>query len=138
MLDDLRKREATDNIALVRELAANPVQDEVKLFVTHKALAFRKSNLDLFSRGEYIPLEVRGRFANHVCAFARALGRQWAVVAAPRWRSTVDDWGETAIVPPAGVPEGWRDAITCLIPPSWKLSDLLAEFPIALLGNEPV
>ena len=60
MLETLRRREGEDASALIRELAANPLQDEMKLFVTYKALQFRKSNLELFARGEYLPLYARG------------------------------------------------------------------------------
>jgi (1->4)-alpha-D-glucan 1-alpha-D-glucosylmutase len=134
MLESLRRRDAEDRIGLVRELASEPEREEMKLFVTYKALAFRKAHRDLFSRGAYIPIEVRGLHAGHVCAFARRLGDQWAVVVAPRWTMRVADWGDTGIVLPE---HPWIDAVTQLIPASSKLSDLLHEFPVALLSTEP-
>jgi (1->4)-alpha-D-glucan 1-alpha-D-glucosylmutase len=134
MLEALRKRDAEDGVGLIRELARDPEREEMKLFVTYKALAFRKAHRDLFARGEYIPLEVRGTYAKHVCAFARRFGEQWAVAIAPRWTTRLTDWGDTEIVLPE---HPWIDAITQLIPTSTKLADLLREFPVALLSSEP-
>jgi (1->4)-alpha-D-glucan 1-alpha-D-glucosylmutase len=134
LLETLRRREGEDRIALVRELAGDLLRDETKLFVTWRALDFRKSNRDLFARGEYIPLQADGAGASHVCAFARRLGERWAVVVVPRWMSKVTEWGDTRIDLPPGAPAEWRDALTGLTPSSWRVADLLAEFPVALLG----
>src|SRR5207253_8946078 len=60
LLDTLRRRESEDRIALIRELAADPTRDEMKLFVTYRSLDFRQANHDLFARGEYLPLTVLG------------------------------------------------------------------------------
>jgi (1->4)-alpha-D-glucan 1-alpha-D-glucosylmutase len=135
MLETLRRREAEDRIELIRELARDPKRDEMKLFVTWRALAFRKTNPDLFARGEYMPLEARGACARHVCAFARRLDGQWAIAIAPRWTTHLSDWADTEIVLPGGAPTSWQDAITGLIPPGWRLADLLREFPVALLSG---
>jgi (1->4)-alpha-D-glucan 1-alpha-D-glucosylmutase len=137
MLERLRRREAEGRIRLVRELAADPLRDEMKLFVTFRALEFRRSNRELFARGEYIPLRAAGSYADHVCAFARRLGKRWAVAVAPRFMSKlgdVADWGDTRVELPEGAPTDWRDALTGLIPSGWRLAELLAEFPVALLS----
>jgi (1->4)-alpha-D-glucan 1-alpha-D-glucosylmutase len=134
MLDDLRRRESEDRIALVRELAADPQREEMKLLVTYRALQFRRTHSELFSRGDYIPLYARGECASHVCAFARRLGERWAVAVAPRWTSRVAEWGDTEIVLPDDAPSEWSDCLTGLIPRSWRIADILAEFPVALLG----
>jgi (1->4)-alpha-D-glucan 1-alpha-D-glucosylmutase len=128
MLDALRKRENEGRIALIRDLAANPQQDEMKLFVTCKALQFRKANPELFARGEYVPL----RAGDCIAAFGRRLGDRWAVVVAPRWTVGFQAWGELALP----LPElEWTDALTGLIPASHRLADILAEFPVAMLAG---
>jgi (1->4)-alpha-D-glucan 1-alpha-D-glucosylmutase len=135
MLETLRRRESEDRIGLVRELAANPLREEMKLWVTHKALQFRKANRELFARGEYLPLEARGSAARHICAFARRSKPQWAVVVAPRWSNGLTDWDDTELGMPgdAPAPSEWHDAITGLTPASWRLADILREFPVAML-----
>jgi (1->4)-alpha-D-glucan 1-alpha-D-glucosylmutase len=137
MLEDLRRREAEDRIALVRELAAEPDRDEMKLFVTWRGLAFRALHRDLFARGEYIPLEARGPSSNHVVAFARRLDDQWAIAVAPRWSVTLADWSDTELILPPGAPDDWTDALTGLVPATLRLADLLREFPVALIGRTP-
>jgi (1->4)-alpha-D-glucan 1-alpha-D-glucosylmutase len=134
MLDQLRRRDADDRIALIRELAADPQREEMKLWVTSKALAFRKAHRELFARGEYLPVAARGACAAHVVAFARRFGKEWAVVVAPRWTSRISEWGDTELVMPDAAPPEWVDALTGIIPASWRLADLLREFPVAFLG----
>ncbi len=133
MLETIRRREAEDPVALVRELAQNPQSDEMKLFVTYRALQFRKSNRDLFVRGEYIPLRATGAHADHICAFARRLEGRSAIMVAPRWQSKITDWADTNLDLPAA--QEYRDALTGLIPASGRVADLLAHFPISLLNS---
>jgi len=133
MLEGLRRREAEDRIALIRDLAANPLKDEMKLLVTYRALQFRKSHPALFAHGDYLPLTAQGVHAERVCAFARCCDNHWLVVVAPRWMGELDEWGGTELILPEGVPSEWKDVITGLIPPTFRLGDLLAEFPVAML-----
>jgi (1->4)-alpha-D-glucan 1-alpha-D-glucosylmutase len=135
MLEDLRRRESEDRIALIRDLAANPQQDEMKLLVTYKALDLRKSRRDLFARGDYLPLAVRGSCARHLVAFARRHEGRWVAVVAPRWTSRVLEWGDTEVVLPEGAPSEWSDCLTGLTPASWRAADLLREFPVAMLAG---
>jgi (1->4)-alpha-D-glucan 1-alpha-D-glucosylmutase len=132
VLDALRRRLAEDRIGLVKDLAADLQRDEVKMYVTHRALEFRRANRELFARGEYLPLEVKGPCAGHVVTFARKLGPQWAVVVVPRWTTRVHDWRDTEIVMPDGAPREWTDAITGLTASSWRIQELLAEFPLGI------
>ncbi len=135
LLYQLRRRDAEDRVSLIRELAANPGRDEMKLFVTYKALEFRKAHRELFARGEYLPLRISGACAANVCAFARRLGDRWAIAVTPRWLSQVSEWADTSLALPEGAPGEWRDALTGLIPPGWRVAELLAEFPVALLAG---
>ncbi len=131
LLDVLRRREAEDRAALIRDLAGNLQQDETKLYVMYKALEFRRANQDLFSRGDYLALAARGTFADHVCAFARRLGNQTAVAVVPRWTSQVEDWADTHLTLPHRGP--WQDVLTGVEARSDRIEDLLREFPVALL-----
>ena len=134
LLESLRRRETEDLPAMVRELAADPQQDEMKLFVTYRALDFRKSQRALFAHGEYLPLVVRGACAEHLVAFARHLEDRWAMAVAPRWTARLDDWADTEIVLPVDAPADWRDVLTGFAPSSGHVSEVLKEFPVALLA----
>lgn len=130
MLEALRRREAEDPVGLIRELAANPGRDEMKLWVTYKALQARKEHARLFAGGEYLPLAATGAKAEHVIAFARRLDVECAAVIVPRWTVGLEDWEDTAVQLPFAE---WKDALTGLVHSGDRLADLLAEFPLALL-----
>jgi (1->4)-alpha-D-glucan 1-alpha-D-glucosylmutase len=54
-----------------RELVENKADGRIKLFVTSRALHFRKQHQDLFKHGKYLPLVVQGKQSEHICAFER-------------------------------------------------------------------
>jgi (1->4)-alpha-D-glucan 1-alpha-D-glucosylmutase len=56
----------------------------IKLYLTWKALAFRREAEELFRDGDYLPLKVHGEHAEQVCAFVRQFGGETMVVAVPR------------------------------------------------------
>ena len=97
---------------LARELAANVADPRCKLFLHAKILELRRGDPELFERGEYLPLEVTGRKAPHLCAFARRLESRVAVVLAPRLYLKLMGLGSAAEDGPQGVPLGeqvWAD-----------------------------
>ncbi len=65
-------------------LAAHWQDGRVKQAVIRRALAMRREVPDLFARGEYRPVEVTGRLAAHVVAFARSRADAHCVVVVPR------------------------------------------------------
>ena len=79
MLAQLRKNAGRNDRSLpslARQLALNPRDPRLKLFVTWRVLQFRRQSADLFRLGDYIPLEASGPQARHVCAFARECPRR--------------------------------------------------------------
>jgi (1->4)-alpha-D-glucan 1-alpha-D-glucosylmutase len=85
------------------DLLRNWPDGRIKMFLTQRALHFRNQHVDLFQRGNYLPLRVSGPSADSCIAFARQLDGQWIIVIAPRLSSRVgfppigDWWKETAI-----------------------------------------
>jgi (1->4)-alpha-D-glucan 1-alpha-D-glucosylmutase len=61
----------------------------IKLYIISRALEYRRSRKKLFEQGEYLPLEVQGSRAENVCAFARRLGNESAIVAVPRFLTRI-------------------------------------------------
>lgn len=57
---------------------------QIKLAWTRRLLKLRNGLADVFTHGDYKPLEVRGGHANHVVAFARRHGRNAAIVVVGR------------------------------------------------------
>ena len=56
----------------------------IKQAMIHKVLAFRRQLPDLFARGDYSPLPVKGALEQHVVAFTRTHGRSVLIVVVPR------------------------------------------------------
>jgi (1->4)-alpha-D-glucan 1-alpha-D-glucosylmutase len=78
------ERAGRDLPVLTQELLESAHDSRVKLYVTYRTLNFRRDHADLFSKGDYIPLEVAGEKREHVCAFARGFGQEEIIVAVPR------------------------------------------------------
>ena len=56
----------------------------IKQDMIRKVLTLRRQAPDLFARGDYSPLPVRGPLEGHIIAFSRTLGRSALIVVVPR------------------------------------------------------
>jgi len=133
-----------------RDLVDHLQDGHIKLYVTWKALCFRKSHPAIFREGAYLPLDLTGTHARRVCAFARILGSQAVVVIAPRlWGGLIgedpfclerDYWQDTQLCLPELPVRPYRNIFTndelIAEPGRTKLSHLLRHFPVALLFAE--
>ena len=104
----LEKLRAGDD-GLLGRLAASPCDGAIKLFITSRALRFRKDHAELFAHGSYAPVSASGSRSNNVIAFARGLESKTVIAVAGRFflkmcnshRSPVGDiWGNTCLVLP--------------------------------------
>jgi (1->4)-alpha-D-glucan 1-alpha-D-glucosylmutase len=122
LLQDLQQHSQTGCVDFAHELLTNWTDGRIKLYVIWKALAFRQQHADLFSDGDYKPLQVIGEHSNHVIAFLRHHHRDWAVVIAPRWLAGLEDplelqtqqpfWKDTFLSMPGEAPSSWRNIFT--------------------------
>jgi (1->4)-alpha-D-glucan 1-alpha-D-glucosylmutase len=162
MLAQLTKDVGGDDrslLSLAGELARNPRDPRIKLLVIWRALQFRRQHAELFRLGDYLPLQVEGPKASHVCAFARRLpesanaASQLAIVVAPRLIAQLTPAADSLPSPPLG-PAIWTDT-RIILEDGWPatlknvftgqdcpladsrlaLADALADFPVALLTN---
>ncbi|MBI2090940.1 MAG: malto-oligosyltrehalose synthase [Deltaproteobacteria bacterium] len=158
-LDELKRREGRDALALVKDLLSHWQDGRVKLYLIYKALNFRRTQSLLFQEGEYIPIYASGKVRENICAFARGLGSAWVLVAVPRLTAKLvapgklplggEAWGESDLVLPHRAPKRWLNVFTGeelevslserkgLL----RLASLCQSFPVALLaplGSLPV
>lgn len=132
------------------ELIANAIDGRIKLFVHGETLAFRRRCPDLFTTGEYHPVEATGTQAAHVCSFLRRRGNDAALIVVPRlnWQLSgtrqsaptgSETWGDTALRIPKGFQARmWRnvftdETVTVKAGDSVLVADLLRLFPVGLL-----
>ena len=155
-LNDLRKKEKKGASALIQELLAHWQTGDLKLFITWKALNFRRSNLNLFLQGDYVPLAARGAQKQHLVAFARRHESTWALAVAGRFFSKLSPpgqfplgegvWGETALTLPPEAPREWQNVFTDETVTSFSASKSKAlplrqvfhDLPVALLYGKLV
>jgi (1->4)-alpha-D-glucan 1-alpha-D-glucosylmutase len=148
-LAELRERSADDSARqkLAAELLAHSRDGRVKLYLTAEALRHRREHPRLYADGSYTALEATGAKAAHVCAFARALNAEAAIVVAPRLvvGLTGGDeappvgavWGDTALaLPPELAGARLRDVLSGRVHApgaALPLAELLGTLPVALL-----
>jgi (1->4)-alpha-D-glucan 1-alpha-D-glucosylmutase len=143
-----------DRAVFADELVKTKADGRVKMFVIHQGLAFRRARRALFETGAYRPLEVRGAWAEHVCAFARVADGAAAVTVIPRLLARrgidalplgIEYWADTWVELPrelagsfANVLTGERMAATPVGEGAGlPVAEILGAFPVALLEREP-
>ena len=154
MLTELRERERQGIVPLIGELLPAWKDGRIKLFVTCRALNFRRERRDLFLSGAYLPLSAAGGKKEHVLSFARKYGNRWAVAAVPRLVTRLsppgafplgqEAWGaKSGLLLPEGAPDRWRNAVTgeeIRVSPgrgkkTLPLHAVFRHLPVALLSN---
>jgi (1->4)-alpha-D-glucan 1-alpha-D-glucosylmutase len=124
------------------QLLKNWSDGRIKLYVTWKALTFRRRHSALFLDGDYLPLEVRGKRKGYLVAFARRLKDQWSIAVVPRLVARMGSilpmgprsWGDTAVVLPEGAPQHWENIFTGeQISTPLRASKLFKTLPWAIL-----
>jgi (1->4)-alpha-D-glucan 1-alpha-D-glucosylmutase len=85
MLAGIKEQESTLPLReYAKQLTVHKEDGRIKLYVTYKALNFRRFHRETFEYGEYIPLDAFGEKAHSICAFARRRGADTIIVAVPR------------------------------------------------------
>ncbi len=150
----LRRELEDDPAALMCRLANNPCDGGIKLYITSRALRFRRDHPELFAEGNYAPLASQGSRANHVIALARTFHGQTVLAVAGRFFLRLcnshnvpwgDVWANTSLVLPKKIAaRGFRDVLTgrtinaeqqdehSILP----LGEIFAHCPAALLFSE--
>ena len=125
----------------------------IKLYVTSRALLYRRENHALFSEGTYLPLTGEGEHNEHVCAFARLGADRIVLVVVPRLIAGLlqfedkapfgkNVWGNTELIVPDEIRgDTFRNVITgenvvAVNRPGKRtlpLADIFASFPVAML-----
>ncbi|MGO8881468.1 MAG: malto-oligosyltrehalose synthase [Desulfomonilaceae bacterium] len=149
MLASIREQEDSDLFRLTQDLLRTREDGKIKLFLIYRALKARTCHRKIFREGAYVPLELAGRFRNHVIAFARRHHQQWAIVIAPRLLSHLvqegdfplgrQTWQDTEVIMPDSAPVEWRNLITGEVisaDGTLPVGDVLHSFPVALLMGE--
>jgi (1->4)-alpha-D-glucan 1-alpha-D-glucosylmutase len=137
---------------IVSRLISDPWDGRIKLYLTSRALRFRRARQALFAEGSYLPLAARGRKENHVIAFARILrerivvivtGRFFTRLGAPNQPPTGGGiWGDSSVALDYPASDGlYRDVLTGRLIRAERdgagidlpLGQVFAHLPVAML-----
>ena len=153
--ENAAKHEADFN-GFLKELIDKWEDGYIKLYVTSKALAFRRENQKLFMEGVYIPLTGNGELADHFCGFARRQNDKTVLIIVPRLLTAVLNfspeaplgekvWGNAGIVLPDDVPgDTFKNILTGeKVEVSLRsekrelaLAEVFSSFPVGMLAGE--
>jgi (1->4)-alpha-D-glucan 1-alpha-D-glucosylmutase len=155
MLEELKRkitRSGSDLLVFLRGLLQNWRDGSIKLYVTFKALNYRKEHSLLFGEGAYLPIISEGTRKDHVCAFARQKGEEGVLVVVPRFLARLvkageplgeEIWTGSQIVIPEEVSAGGQfrnvftnEVIETLVQDGKRiliLGDVFRTFPVAML-----
>lgn len=142
------RRASLDDATPLAELLAHWRDGRLKQTLVARVLDARQAHPELFQRGAYLPLAVRGRHADKLLAFARLGEDARAIIVVPRLASTLLGPAATPLIPA----QNWDDTRLVLpfalspancsglfgggaVTPSRELmlSAVLMEFPVNLL-----
>jgi (1->4)-alpha-D-glucan 1-alpha-D-glucosylmutase len=108
LLDQLDNSVNGGPAALIERLVQCPGDGAIKLYITSRALRFRRANRELFAKGAYLPLRIAGSRQAHVVAFARVLNHRQVIVLAGRFFLAIgaaqsmpvgeETWGDSALM----------------------------------------
>jgi len=149
-LAELKRRQATTpRTELALELTRRKDDGMAKLYVIATALNHRRSHRPLFAEGDYVPLEVDGALADHVCAFARRHAEEGIVVVAPRFftdlaaypADSADSASSASSANSNGLPLGeacWQDNVIRLpfAQPGDRFHNLFTGETLTAVGRE--
>jgi (1->4)-alpha-D-glucan 1-alpha-D-glucosylmutase len=149
LLENLQQPAA--NGAQAASLLHNWMDGRVKLFLSNKALEFRRRHADLFLKGDYVPLYASGRMSQHVCAFMRSYKKESLLVAVPRFTTAIAEpgefplgaktWRKSGLRLPPGAARQWKQVLTgerlkCGAGSrTLLLSNIFSQFPVAMLSS---
>jgi len=154
MLEELKKHESEVQLhELARDLTVNKETGIIKLYLTYRALNYRKRKRKLFERGKYLPLEIMGKQADNACAFFRKAGNSRTIITVPRFLTQLLSqpadlplgeaiWGDSFIVlPVTELGARYRNIFTdeLLAVRNYKdattmdLSEVFLNFPVAMM-----
>jgi (1->4)-alpha-D-glucan 1-alpha-D-glucosylmutase len=151
-IDTVLAQRDCDRPRFISSLLENMEDGRVKLFVVMQTLRFRHQYEALFRRGEYIKINVHGKGADHLVAFARKDENNLIITIVPRlttrifndelYKSADDVWDDTWLELPAKEPSHYQElfsqcrvtAITAEECLQLYISGVLKLFPLAILS----
>jgi malto-oligosyltrehalose synthase/4-alpha-glucanotransferase len=144
---DYAERFSADTKPAIEHFKKNPFDAEIKWLLTQTLLKERKNQSDLFEKGLYIPLDVKGKHKDHVFSFARRYEKNWLIVIVPMHTAAMNQkgipqaasWKDTHVLLPGEAPENWKHILTekeLKSEAKLYLKEAATELPFIVLRSE--
>lgn len=125
-------------------------EGRIKLWLQYLLLQDRKKNAEDYKTATYLPLEVKGKYADHILAYARKSPQTTTVVVVPLHIAALCEsensdpfsinWKNTRIEIPTGAPEEWlhlfRKEKGKVKAGVIKIEEIFKDLPLAVLKLE--
>lgn len=131
----------------IKQLWNERYTSSIKLSLTKNLLAIRAKYSEVFTSGKYVPLKVKGKYKQHILAYARHYQQQWIVTIIPLHLPVIKaniaeepiNWASTRIVLPEGMPESYYNELAGTEGRSQEdelfVKDLFADYlPLGLIS----
>ncbi|HSD93508.1 MAG TPA: malto-oligosyltrehalose synthase [Methyloceanibacter sp.] len=136
--------------ALTEDLVVNWRDGAIKMRLLKAGLDLRKTARNIFSEGDYLPVQIEGPAADHAVAFARLLASSAVVVIAPRLCLELLEgqdgplvprsrWGDTIVrLPKSFANQTLRDILTgrSITGEAVELAEILETFPVGVFSSQ--
>lgn len=147
-LNQIKSGIESDILSLISNLLSTKEDGRIKLFLVVQALKARTDYKAVFLDGDYQPLEVGGRFKDHIIAFMRSNGDSTLLTIAPRFLTRLvqpgdyplgqDVWQDTYLELPVSLSSQWKNLLTdqpITANQHLFIGEALQHFPVALLAS---
>ena len=135
---------------LTELLWQNRYDGQIKQWLTYKLFQERKVAAELFAKGSYLPLQVKGAYQDYVMAYARHYQNKWYITVTPLHLAELCQeqgkslpnlkWKNTRIILPPQAPAAWSNLLSGeegkLTESSIRVKELFKQLPLALLKLE--
>lgn len=147
-LADFRSFSKSNLKKKIKSLRLNYHSGKIKMFLINKALIQRRRDKEIYQKGEYLPLNIKGVAAENFISYARIFGNDWRIVVTPIIVTNMFNFGnltpengqfkDLCIELPANAPSEWDMVFTgdtFYAEGNIFVGDALSEFPVAFIKN---
>lgn len=142
--------ESSDKEDRFAQLWENRYSAEIKLALTHQLFDIRKQYPELFEKGEYLPLTIKGKYKDNILAFARKHQANWLITVVPLHLAAICadqncepleiDWHKTRLIIPSSAPSEWTNICnnaTGKAAEELLIGSIFTTLPFAVLKLKP-
>ncbi len=146
-LEEIKDFSSEDIKDRLKELKKDFVSGKINMYCMYKALRLRQQQKQLFEEGKYIPLKLKGKYAEDIVGFARQKGENYVLIFAPvmvtgAFNSNLElakEAGKEVVFDlKENLPKQWKNIFTGEKYEgleSLNMEQLFSTFPVALLTN---